>query len=31
MLEKVATNDIQDVYALFSLVDKCAKVAEGRA
>jgi hypothetical protein len=31
MLEKVATHDIQDVSALFSLVDKCAKVAEGRA
>jgi hypothetical protein len=31
MLEKLATHDIQDVYALFSLVDKCARAAKGRA
>jgi hypothetical protein len=31
MLEKLATHDIQDVSVLFSLVDKCAKAAEGRA
>jgi hypothetical protein len=31
MLEKLTTHDIQDVSALFSLVDKCAKAAEGRA
>jgi hypothetical protein len=31
ILEKLATHDIQDVSALFSLADKCARVAEGRA
>jgi hypothetical protein len=31
MLEKLATHDVQDVSTLFSLVDKCAKAAEGRA
>jgi hypothetical protein len=31
MLEKVATHDIQDVSALFSLMDTCARAAEGRA
>jgi hypothetical protein len=31
MLEKLATNDIQDVSTLFGLADKCAKAAEGRA
>jgi hypothetical protein len=31
MLEKLATHDIQDVVELFSLVDKCARAAEGRA
>jgi hypothetical protein len=31
MLEKLTTHDVQDVSALFSLVDKCAKAAEGRA
>jgi hypothetical protein len=31
MLEKLATHDVQDVSALFSLVDKCTKAAEGRA
>jgi hypothetical protein len=31
MLEKLATHDVQDVSALFSLADKCAKAAEGRA
>jgi hypothetical protein len=30
MLEKLATHDVQDVSALFSLADKCAKAAEGR-
>jgi hypothetical protein len=31
MLEKLATHDIQDVSALFSLADKCARATEGRA
>jgi hypothetical protein len=31
MLEKLATHDIQDVSALFSLADKCSRAAEGRA
>jgi hypothetical protein len=31
MLEKLTTHDVQDVSALFSLVDKCTKAAEGRA
>jgi hypothetical protein len=31
MLEKLTTHDIQDVSALFSLADKCAKAAEGHA
>jgi hypothetical protein len=31
MLEKRATHDIQDVVELFSLADKYAKAAEGRA
>jgi hypothetical protein len=31
MLEKLATHDIQDVSALFSLADKCVKAIEGRA
>jgi hypothetical protein len=31
MLEKLTTHDIQDVSALFSLVDKCARAAEGHA
>jgi hypothetical protein len=31
ILEKLTTHDIKDVSALFSLVDKCAKAAEGRA
>jgi hypothetical protein len=31
MLEKLATHDIQDVSALFSLADKCVRAAEGRA
>jgi hypothetical protein len=29
MLEKLATHDVQDVSALFSLADKCAKATEG--
>jgi hypothetical protein len=31
MLEKLTTHDIQDVFALFSLADKYAKAAKGRA
>jgi hypothetical protein len=31
MLEKLTTHDIQDVTELFSLVDKCARAAEGHA
>jgi hypothetical protein len=31
MLEKLVTHDIQDIFALFSLADKCAKAAEGHA
>jgi hypothetical protein len=31
MLEKLTTHDIQDVSTLFSLADKCARAAEGRA
>jgi hypothetical protein len=31
MLEKLTTHDVKDVSALFSLADKCAKAAEGRA
>jgi hypothetical protein len=31
MLEKLATHDVQDVSALFSLANKCAKAMEGRA
>jgi hypothetical protein len=30
MLKKLVTHDIQDVSALFSLVNKCAKAMEGR-
>jgi hypothetical protein len=30
MLEKLATHDVQDMSALFSLADKCARAAEGR-
>jgi hypothetical protein len=30
MLEKLTTHDIQDVSALFSLAEKCAKAMEGR-
>ncbi len=30
MLEKLATHDVQDVSALFSLADKCARAVEGR-
>jgi hypothetical protein len=29
--EKLATHDVQDVSTLFSLADKCARAAEGRA
>jgi hypothetical protein len=31
MLEKLTTHDVQDVFTLFSLADKCAKAAEGHA
>jgi hypothetical protein len=31
MLEKLATHDVQDVSALISLANKCAKATEGRA
>jgi hypothetical protein len=31
MLEKLITHGIHDVFALFSLVDKCVRAAEGRA
>ena len=31
MLEKLNTRDVEDVGELFSLADKCAKAAEGRA
>jgi hypothetical protein len=31
MLEKLATHNVQDVSALFSLADKCARAIEGRA
>jgi hypothetical protein len=30
MLEKLATHDVQDIADLFSLADKCARVAKGR-
>jgi hypothetical protein len=31
MLEKLATHDVETVPTLFTLADKCARVAEGRA
>jgi hypothetical protein len=31
MLEKLATHDVETVTTLFTLADKCARVAEGRA
>jgi hypothetical protein len=31
MLEKLTTNDNQDVAELFSLADMCARAVEGRA
>jgi hypothetical protein len=31
MLEKLVTHDMQDISELFSLMDKYARVAEGRA
>jgi hypothetical protein len=31
MLEKLATHDVETVSTLFTLADKCARVAEGRA
>jgi hypothetical protein len=29
-LEQLATHDVQDIFELFSLVDKCARATEGR-
>ena len=31
MLEKLATHEVQSITTLFSLADKCARAAEGRA
>ena len=31
MLEKLATHEVESVTTLFSLDDKCARAAEGRA
>jgi hypothetical protein len=31
MMKKLTTHDVQNVSALFSLADKCAKAVEGRA
>jgi hypothetical protein len=31
MLEKLVMHNMQDVFELFSLADKCARVTEGRA
>jgi hypothetical protein len=31
MLEKLATHDVEAVSTLFTLADKCARAAEGRA
>ena len=31
MLEKLATHEVESVTTLFSLADKCARAAEGRA
>jgi hypothetical protein len=31
MLEKLATHDVETVTMLFTLADKCARAAEGRA
>ena len=31
MLEKLATHDMETVSTLFTLADKCARAAEGRA
>jgi hypothetical protein len=30
MLEKLATRDTEDVTYLFSIIDKCARAAEGQ-
>jgi hypothetical protein len=30
MLEKLATHEVKDISEVFSLVDKCARAAEGR-
>jgi hypothetical protein len=31
MLENLATHDVQDVFELFNVVDKCARAVKGRA
>ena len=31
MLEKLATHEVESITTLFSLADKCARAAEGRA
>jgi hypothetical protein len=31
MLKKLATHDVQDIFELFNLVDKCARAAERHA
>jgi hypothetical protein len=31
MLNKLATHDVQDIFELLNLADKCAKAAEERA
>jgi hypothetical protein len=31
MLDKLVTHDVQDIFELFSMADKCARTAEGRA
>ena len=31
MLEKLATHEVENITTLFSLADKCARAAEGRA
>jgi hypothetical protein len=31
MLEKLATHEVEDVFELFSWVDKCDRAAEGHA
>jgi hypothetical protein len=31
MLEKLSTHDVQDVFDLFSVMDKCTRAANGHA